>query len=88
MGADEEPPPYGEARPQEPRGCPSCARLEQELALEREERRELQRQNRGLVDENRELLKANADLRVELAEIKARAAPDDNEPPEDARRIA
>ncbi|CCO22198.1 helix-turn-helix domain-containing protein [Maridesulfovibrio hydrothermalis] len=54
-----------------------------ELEELRQECRELRQDNRELVKENRELMKdkleltkENGDLRVKLAEIKARAAPD------------
>lgn len=41
-----------------------------------QENKELVKENRELNKENRQLMKENGDLRVELAEIKARAAPD------------
>lgn len=60
--------------------CPRCEKLEGELEKERE-------LNRELVGENRQLWKENGDLRVELAKIKARSAPDDA-PLDDARNCA
>lgn len=64
--------------------CQRCEWLEQDLKIEREERRELQQElremreeRRTLADENRGLLKANADLRVELERLRPRAGPDE-----------
>lgn len=54
-------------------GCPNCARLIAE--------------NRELSAENRQLWRENGDLRVEVAELKARAAPQ-HEQPEKARKSA
>jgi transcriptional regulator with XRE-family HTH domain len=67
-------------RQQTSTACSRCEKLEGELEKERV-------LNRELVAENRQLWRENGDLRVELAEIKARAAPD-NATPEDAQNCA
>ena len=53
------------------KACPDS-----ELDAVRQENRELRQENRELRIENRELLKQNGDLRVAVAELKARAAPE------------
>ncbi|MBI9081900.1 MAG: helix-turn-helix transcriptional regulator [Pseudodesulfovibrio sp.] len=65
----------------EGRECLRCNQHEIDL---REERTV----NRELAVENRQLLKENGDLRVDLERMKARAAPDDQAPPEATRDCA
>lgn len=61
--------------------CARCQALESELRAERDMTREL-------MQENRQLWKENGDLRVEVAELKARAAPDPEAANEGDRNVA
>jgi len=63
-------------------------RLQAENERLNEECRDLRQENRELAQTLREAERLNADLRVELAEIKARAAPAEETPAEDTRKSA
>jgi hypothetical protein len=67
--------------------CARCTTLEAELCEERKMNRDLVKENRELGKENRQLLRENGDLRVEVEQLKARAAPE-NHTPESTRKIA
>jgi len=55
--------------PPSPNECPRCAKLEQELKQEREERREVSAENRQLHRDKEKLLLENAELRERLARL-------------------
>ncbi|EGW50697.1 hypothetical protein HMPREF1022_02258 [Desulfovibrio sp. 6_1_46AFAA] len=70
-------PPAPEPVPQV--ACPRCAKLEAELDIERQERRDL-------AAENRQLWKKNAELRERLARYEERAIKPDMEEPDPGDR--
>lgn len=54
------------------RECPRCAKVERELEMEREERRELAAENRRLYREKEEVLKELGELRATVARLEER----------------
>ena len=64
-----EPTSQAKAAPKPEAGCPRCAKLEQELKQEREERREVCAENRQLHRDKEKLLLENAELRERLARL-------------------
>ncbi|MGE4297569.1 MAG: helix-turn-helix domain-containing protein [Desulfovibrionaceae bacterium] len=75
-GESPAPPNAATPTPGAPTGqCPRCAQLETELRDLAKESRELNKELREQLRAKEELLRQNGDLRVEVEQLKARAAP-------------